>query len=49
MTNVLMIIKIEPNIVKILGTSLNIRYPNIIAKIKFKYLIGVTSETSELL
>ena len=35
-----------PNKVKIFGTSLQIKYPKIIAKTKLKYLIGVTKDAS---
>ena len=38
--------KDAPTNVKIFGTSLQIKYPKIIAKTKLKYLIGVTSEAS---
>ena len=38
--------KDAPSKVKIFGISLQIKYPNIIAKTKLKYLIGVTSDAS---
>ena len=38
--------KDAPTKVKIFGISLQIKYPNIIAKTKLKYLIGVTSDAS---
>ena len=38
--------KDAPSKVKIFGTSLQMKYPNIIAKTKLKYLIGVTSYAS---
>ena len=38
--------KADPNKVKIFGTSLQIKKPNIIANTKLKYLIGVTSDAS---
>ena len=38
--------KAAPNKVKILGTSLHIKKPKIIANTKLKYLIGVTRDAS---
>ena len=38
--------KDAPSNVKIFGTSLQIKYPKIIAKTKLKYFIGVTSDAS---
>ena len=42
----LKITRVAPNNVKILGTSLQIKKPNKIAKTKLKYFIGVTSDAS---
>ena len=44
-----MITKKAPNKVLIVGISPQIKYPNIIAKTKARYLRGVTRETSEYL
>ena len=41
--------KKDPANVLIVGISSQIKYPNIIAKIKARYFNGVTSETSEYL
>ena len=41
-----MITNPAPNNVSIFGTSLHIKNPKIIAKIRLKYLIGVTKEAS---
>ena len=49
MINVETITNNAPTNVFIVGTSSQIRYPNIIAKTKAKYFRGVTSETSEYL
>ena len=46
MINELRITRNAPNKVKILGISLHIKKPKIIAKTKLRYLIGVTSEAS---
>ena len=43
------IINPAPNNVKNFGISPHIKYPNITAKTKFKYLVGVTSEASAIL
>ena len=44
-----MITRKAPTSVLIVGTSPQIKYPNIIAKTKAKYLRGVTRDTSEYL
>ena len=41
--------KDAPSNVKIFGTSLQIKYPKIIAKTKLRYFNGVTKDTSEYL
>ena len=49
MIKVEMITRKAPDNVLIVGTSPQIKYPNIIAKTKAKYFKGVTRETSEFL
>ena len=45
----LIMIRPAPNKVKIFGISPQIKYPNRIAKTKFKYLVGVTKDASAIL
>ena len=42
-------INVAPSSVKIFGISPQIKYPNKIAKTKFRYLVGVTKEASAIL